>query len=634
MYVGALEMNITLPCALSATGLAVLSALSFSVSANTNDDQIIVSANRFQQPVSSVLAPVTVVTREEIDKWQSNSVVDVLRRLPGVDVAQSGGIGQLSSVYIRGTEARHVMILVDGVRLNQANVSGSSDISQIPLSLVQSIEYIRGPRSAVYGSDAIGGVINILTERKTEGTTLNATMGSHGYQEYDASTQQKIGDKTTVTAAGSYLYTKGFDIEANGNTGGVPQPDRDGFMNKSLWLGVKHQLNDNFDVYARAYGFDNRTAYDSAVYDGALVDTRQLYSRTYDGGISYSEGIYSSFLNYSFNHTKDYNYDPRYGQYGKGSRLTDTEQYNVQWGNNVQVGNGSVSGGVDWLRQKMKDGSSDFEAADKDYFDNTGLYVTGQQWIGPVIAEASVRSDHHSDYGWNSTWQTNIGWEFAEGYRLIGGYGTAFKAPTLNQLYSAWGSNPNLKPEKSKQWEGGIEGNTGVLNWRATAFRNDIEELIQSESYAPWQNHNIGEAVIKGTELTGEMDTWIFHHTFSYQYIDARNGQTHERLDRRARQQLKYQLDWNIEEFDMGLTYHYIGQRTDKDYGVYDPAANGYKSVSMGGVSLFDITAAYPITDHLTIRGKVANLLDKDYETTYGYRTAGREYFLTGSYNF
>ncbi len=626
----------TSPYALSAVGLAVFSALSFSASANTNDDQIIVSANRFQQPVSSVLAPVTVVTREEIDKWQSNSVADVLRRLPGVDVAQSGGIGQTSSVFVRGTDARHVMILVDGVRLNQANVSGSSDISQIPLSMVQSIEYIRGPRSAVYGSDAVGGVINILTERKTEGTTLNATMGSHGYQEYDASTQQKIGDRTTITAAGSYLYTKGFDVEANGNTGGVRQPDRDGFMNKSLWLGVKHQINDNFDVYARAYGFDNRTAYDAFYdsYNDVLADTRQLYSRTYDGGISYSSGIYSSFLNYSYNRTKDYNYDPRHGQYGKEHRLTDTEQQNVQWGNHVQVGNGSVSGGVDWSRQKMMDGSSDFTTADKNYFDNTGVYLTGQQGFGPVIAEASIRSDHHSDYGWNTTWQTNVGWEFAEGYRVIGGYGTAFKAPTLNQLYSAWGSNPDLKPEKSKQWEGGFEGITGPLEWRLTAYRNDIDELIQSESSYPYQNYNVGEAKIEGVEFTGEMDTWIFHHTFSYQYIDARNGKTHERLERRARQQLKYQLDWNIEEWDLGLTYNYIGQRTDKDYGAFDPAINGYKPVSMGGVSLFDVTAAYPVTDHLTIRGKVANLFDKDYETVYGYRTAGREYFLTGSYNF
>lgn len=155
------------------------------------DNTLSVTANRFQQPTSSILAPVTIVDREQIDRWQSNSVLDVLRRMPGIDVAQSGGIGQQSSIFVRGTNSNHVLILVDGVRLNQANVSGSSDISQIPLSLVQRIEYIRGPRSSVYGSDAIGGVINILTERENEGGTLNATMGSHGYQEYDGSVKQK-----------------------------------------------------------------------------------------------------------------------------------------------------------------------------------------------------------------------------------------------------------------------------------------------------------------------------------------------------------------------------------------------------------------------------------------------------------
>ncbi|MGL4276038.1 MAG: TonB-dependent receptor plug domain-containing protein, partial [Morganella morganii] len=116
-------MKMTSPYALSAVGLAVFSALSFSASANTNDDQIIVSANRFQQPVSSVLAPVTVVTREEIDKWQSNSVADVLRRLPGVDVAQNGGLGQASSISVRGTDAKHLLVLIDGIRLNNAGIA-------------------------------------------------------------------------------------------------------------------------------------------------------------------------------------------------------------------------------------------------------------------------------------------------------------------------------------------------------------------------------------------------------------------------------------------------------------------------------------------------------------------------------
>ncbi|QEZ94018.1 MULTISPECIES: TonB-dependent vitamin B12 receptor BtuB [Proteus] len=610
---------------ISSVALSVMAG-SFNVFAN-NSDTLSVTANRFQEPNSSILAPITVVEREQIDRWQSNSVIDVLRRMPGIDVGQNGGIGQMSSIYVRGAESRHVLILVDGVRLNQANVSGSSDISQIPLSLVQRIEYIRGPRSSVYGSDAIGGVINILTERKTEGGTLNATMGSHGYQEYDGSVKQKVGDRTTLTVAGSYLYTKGYDVEANGNTGGYPQPDRDGFMNKSLWLGANHDINDNVSLYARAYGFDNRTAYDAYYdsYNDTLTDTRALFSRTYDGGVKFNRDNYSSSLNTSYNYTKDYDYDPRYGRYGKGSRFTNSEQYNVQWGNHLLLGNGSIGGGVDWQRQSIKAGSSGFP--NKEHFDNTGLYLTGQQKLGEIIAEASVRSDKHSEYGWHTTWQTNLGWEFVEGYRVIGGYGTAFKAPTLTQLYSEWGSNPDLQPEKSKQWEGGFEGLTGPLAWRVTTYRNDIDSLIQGESNYPYRNYNVGKALIKGVEFTGEMDTWIFHHTFNLQYIDARNKETHQRLDRRARQQLKYQLDWQVEKLDMGVTYQYIGQRTDKDYGTYE-------NVSLGGVSIWDLTASYPITSHLSIRGRIANLFDKDYETAYGYRTPGREYFLTGSYNF
>lgn len=605
---------------------------SFSAFAN-NSDKLSVTANRFQEPDSSILAPITVVEREQIDRWQSNSVIDVLRRMPGIDVGQNGGIGQQSSIFVRGTNSNHVLILVDGVRLNQANVSGSSDISQIPLSLVQRIEYIRGPRSSVYGSDAIGGVINILTERKTEGGTLNATMGSHGYQEYDGSIKQKVGDRTTLTAAGSYLYTKGYDVEANGNTGGHPQPDRDGFMNKSLWLGVNHDVNDDVSLYARAYGFDNRTAYDAYYdsYNKTLTDTRALFSRTYDGGVKFHRDNYSSSLNASYNYTKDYDYDPRYGRYGKGSRFTHSEQYNVQWGNHLLLGNGSIGGGVDWQRQSVKEGSNGFP--NKEHFDNTGLYLTGQQKLGNVIAEASVRSDHHSEYNWHTTWQSNLAWEFVEGYSVIGGYGTAFKAPNLNQLYvdnPLWNleGNLNLKPEESKQWEGGFEGLTGPLAWRVTVYRNDIENLIVYKSAKPVDTYeNIGKALIKGAEFTGEMDTWVFHHTFNYQYIDARNKETHQRLDRRARQQLKYQLDWQVEKLDMGVTYQYIGQRTDKDYGTNE-------NVSLGGVSIWDLTASYPITSHLSIRGRIANLFDKDYETAYGYRTPGREYFLTGSYNF
>lgn len=180
------------------------------------------------------------MTRQDIERWQSTSVNDVLRRLPGVDIAQSGGAGQNSSIFIRGTNSSHVLVLIDGVRLNLAGVSGSADLSQFPVSLVQRIEYIRGPRSAIYGSDAIGGVVNIITTRDNPGTELTAGWGSNSYQNYDISTQQQLGENTRATLIGDYEYTKGFDVVAKGGTGMQAQPDRDGFLSKTLYGALEH----------------------------------------------------------------------------------------------------------------------------------------------------------------------------------------------------------------------------------------------------------------------------------------------------------------------------------------------------------------------------------------------------------
>ncbi|WP_338511206.1 TonB-dependent vitamin B12 receptor BtuB [Erwinia aphidicola] len=600
----------------------------------SNEETQVVTANRFAQPVSSVLAPTTVVTKEQIDRWQSKTLTDVMRRLPGVDIAQNGGMGQQSSLFIRGTNSNHVLVLIDGIRLNQAGISGASDLSQIPVSLVQRIEYVRGARSAVYGSDAIGGVINIITGRDKPGTTLNAGIGSNGYQSYDGSTQQRLGENTLVTLAGSYTYTKGYDVVAGyPNAFGDPaQPDRDGFMSKSLYGNVEHQFNDEFSGFFRGYGFDNRSDYDgSLVYDSSsfallgMPDTRQLYSQSWDTGLRFNRGIYSSQLIASYSHTKDLNFDPSKGRYGPASTLDDVQQYNLQWGNTLAAGYGTVSGGVDWQKQTSEPGTNYVAAGQEQR--NTGIYATTQQKLGSVTLEGAVRGDDNNAFGWHNTWQSSAAWEFVDGYSLFASYGTAFKAPNLNQVYSESYGNRDLQPEKSKQWEGGFEGLTGPVNWRFSGYRNDIDDLIDFDSTSHYSN--IKKARIKGVEATASFDTGPLAHTLSYDYLDPRNAVTNEVLARRAKQQVKYQLDWAVAKFDWSLSYQYLGQRYDTDYSVY-PSPR----VKMGGVSLWDLAVSYPVTSHLTVRGRIANLFDKDYETAYGYETLGREYYLSGSYNF
>ncbi|AHF78904.1 TonB-dependent vitamin B12 receptor [Sodalis praecaptivus] len=593
---------------------------------------LIVTANRFPQPVSSVLAPVSVVTREDIDRAQIKSVAEALSRLPGVDIGQNGGLGQQSSLFIRGTNASHALVLIDGVRMNQAGISGASDLSQIPIALVQRIEYIRGPRSAVYGSDAIGGVVNIITTREQDGSTLSAGMGSHGYQTYDGATRQQLGENTTATLAGNYTYTRGFDVRANlpDNYGDPAQPDRDGFMSKTLYAALEHRFNEQFSGFTRTYGFNNRSAYDGTYsysdpnHLDALPDTRQLYSRTWDTGLRFQQGIYASQLSFSYNHTKDYNYDPHYGPYADSATLDDSKQYYLQWGNTLQIAQGTASAGVDWQKQTTEPGTD--YLSDGYQQRNTGLYATVQQLYGPVTLEGAAREDNNSQFGWHGTWQGSAAWEVVDGYRLLLSYGTAYKAPNLGQLYSAYGGNAQLDPEQSKQWEGGIEGLTGPLDWRLSAYRNDIDDMIAwdtgSETY-----YNIGKARIKGLEWTGSFTTGVLAHQVTLEYLDPRDAKTNEILARRAKQQVKYQLDWLVANIDWSLNYRYLGQRWDTNY-------NTNQRVRLGGVSLWDIAASYPLTTRLTVRGRLANVFDKNYETAYGYQTAGREFYLTGTYAF
>ncbi|HAK8393015.1 TPA: TonB-dependent vitamin B12 receptor BtuB [Salmonella enterica] len=614
-----------------ATLLTAFSVTAFSAWAqDTSPDTLVVTANRFQQPVNSVLAPTDVVTREDIQRWQSKDLNDVMRRLPGVDISQSGGMGKSSSLYVRGTESRHVLVLIDGVPMARAGISNAIDIGQLPVSLVQRIEYIRGPRSAVYGSGAIGGVVNIITMSNDEKSQINAGMGSDGYQTYDGIMNKRFGD-TIVTAAGAYETTRGFIIQPDSPYNG--DSDRDGYRNKLFWGGVQHKFNDNVSGFFRGYGYTANSDYDQGSYGYVGGnDEAQNYTQSWDAGLQYSSGIYSSQLIANYQHIKDYNYSNDLGRYAGDASLDNMEQRYIQWGNSVEVGHGAVSGGADWKQEKLT--SSSTTKADTYKRDTTGLYLTGQQQIDSVTLEASGREDHDEQFGWHGTWQTATGWEFVDGYRATLSYGTGFLAPSLGQQYgatrfaSSYGpgiaANPNLKPEESRQWEAGIDGLTGPLDWRLSAYHYKVQNLID---YKDNQYVNLKSATIKGLEWTGNITTGPVDHHLTLQYVDPRDDETNKVLYRRAKQQVKYELTGQIFELGWNVMYQYLGERYDKDY-------DNNRDVKMGGLSLWDIGVSYPVTSHLTVRGKIANLFDKDYETVYGYQTAGREYTLSGSYTF
>ncbi|MBP9642948.1 TonB-dependent vitamin B12 receptor BtuB [Budvicia aquatica] len=612
--------------------LTSLSVTAFSGLAQEDTEKLVVTATRFPQPVSTVLAPMDIVTRDEIDLWQAKSMTDVLRRLPGVDIAQSGGRGQAATLYVRGTEARHVLVLVDGIRLPVSGIMGIADFNQIPISLVQKVEFIRGPRSAVYGSEAIGGVINIITQSETDGAKIDAGLGSNHYQLYDGRVRQTIADKTTITAAGSFEDTRGFNVSPDSPYG--PDRDRDGFRSKSFWAGVDHKFSSQFSAFVRGYGYSNNAEYDANSTYPNSANERQLYSRNYDMGLRFLEGNYSSQLVASYQTYKDYNFNSENGRYNDGTSLDDMTQRNIQWGNSYKLGSAVINGGIDWRQEKLE--SSDSYAADSYQRDNTGVYLTGQESLGDFIFEGAFRTDKNQVFGWHETWQSAVAWEFIPAYRVTLSYGTGFLAPTLGQLHGAsrFGivSNDNLKPEESRQWEAGLEGDTGPLNWRLAGYRNKITNLIGYESDPvtyDGQYINIESATIKGVEWTGSFETGVLNHRITLEYLDPRRDKDNEVLARRSKHKAKYQIDWNMFGLDMDVSYQYNGKRYDNNTSAY---ASEQKRLS--SYSTVDVSAGYPVTEHLTVRGRVANLFDKDYQTAYKYQTAGREYYLTASYTF
>lgn len=588
-----------------------------SNAADEHEETIVVTASHFSQPVSTVLMPTIIITRSDIDHWQAKSVPEVLEHLPGIAIGSNGGVGQLTSIFVRGTDSRHVLLLIDGIRMASRDVTGVVDFSQIPVALIQRIEYIRGPYSATYGSDAIGGVINIITESDELSTRANVSYGSYSYQNYNLSSRQKITNKTVLAIAGGYEATAGYDVYPS-----MDEPDKDGFRSRSIWLGLTHQFSDELTGFIRGYGYSNSTEYDGSIF--SPQNERQLYSRNFTAGLQLRKQQIATQLTVSYQKYKDNNYiktEPL-----RNSKPINIEQESVHLGQIYYLNLGMFSGGIDFYQERAKENSSLLANHSRK---NTGLYLTMQKQWEDFTVEGAIRSDHNQQYGWHSTWQTAISWPFLSNHTIVASYGTAFNAPSFYQIYNTTWTHGNqaLKPEKSTQYEISVEGEYGLVNWRLAGYINNITNMIDIDPIYWNRFINVDKAKIKGIEFNTVFNTGLVRHDIELDYLDARydGGQYHRRmLARRPHKRFQYMIDANFEDLRLSLAYLYQGRRKDSNYSDY----------TLGGYSTFDLAASYRIMQGLIVRGKVSNLFDKNYETAYGYPNVGREYSVTLSYEF
>ncbi|MGB5854535.1 MAG: TonB-dependent receptor [Oceanisphaera sp.] len=605
---------------LAAAALLPWAALAQNSTLSQNDDATEITIyNKVKQSATSALAPVTVITKADIERRQPRSLVDLLETLPGMQFgSQSGGIGQLSSLFARGTESSHVLVLMNGRPMAQM-VGSNVDFSQLPVNNVERIEYIRGPRSVVYGSKAIGGVVNIITTSQINDAQLNVTVGSNDYYAADVSINQWVSENTRLQLATGYRETRGFDVDSNNS-----ESDRDGFDSKNMTLGIEHKLNQSWTWDTNVNGWENHTDYDG---NGGF-DTNNTKTYQVDTGLQYQDQQLAGQLNASYGEFEAKDWKKSDGRSTATNMSTATTRLDglVQYHYSEQ---GYALTGMDWQQDRLLDKSRAFGGVkfDAPARNNTGVFTSINHTWSPLTFELAGRVDENEQYGTHGTWQSALSLALPEFHKVTLSYGTAFRAPTFNDLYYPGFSDPDLEPEKAKNWELDFRGNYDLFNWQLNLYRNEISNLISSQGRNVVGNT---DAVIKGVELVVKADTGLLHHTISLDYTDAEDrNNNNQQLDRRAKRKFSWTGDIDVAKANLFAQVLYVGERNDKDFGTW-PA----RELVMPSYSIWNIGARYPLTEQLTLNGKINNLFDKDYQVVYGYDAPDMEFYVGADYRF
>ncbi|MDO2437418.1 TonB-dependent receptor [Aeromonas veronii] len=593
---------------------ALLPTAAFAQTTIPINPTLVITANRVEQPVSSVLAPVVVIDRAEIESRQVQSLPDLLKTLPGVQMATLGGRGHISSLFIRGTNSNHSLVLMNG-RPIAAMVAGTPDLSQIPLGNIERIEYIRGPRAAVYGSDAIGGVINLITKKSAKNgseTHLKGGAGSHGYGQGELRTVQSLGQKTDMNMLIGYERTDGFDVVAN-----TKQPDRDGFASRNGQMGLNHAFNDAWSADFNAQGYDNLTDTDGS------TDQSRVQAFQYDGGVKFQGQDLISRLEASYGENKLKTWQEAKGEASGEPIHTGLTRFS--WINSWSGIEGiNLTGGADWQREEMKSDSRSygktFSAPNRD---NTGLFAVGSYRWQALLWELSGRTDDNQQYGRHNTWSAASGLDIDENHNVRLSYGTGFKAPTFMDLYYPGYENPALKPEESKNLELDFSGRYTGWDWSANFYRNQIQNLIQCQKgYITCTKGNT-DADIEGIELALGLDTWLVHHDFNYDYTRAKDkNENDQQLLRRAKHKGAWLTSFTTGQMTWSTEVLYVGERLDVG------------NVELSPYTLVNLGATYAATNQLTLGGRIDNLFDRNYEVAKGYASPGTEFKVTADYRF
>ncbi|SHH77997.1 TonB-dependent receptor domain-containing protein [Ferrimonas marina] len=603
--------KLQLPFALGAACLSLSQAWALTV-----DENLVITGDRFEQPAATVLAPVTLVDRAQIERMQAHSLTDILRTLPNVDINQYGGRGQNATVTVRGGTSAQTLLLLDGVRLAQG-VAGPANINAIPVAQIERIELVRGARASIYGSEAMTGVINIITRQGQDGTQVRLGGGELGRWQADARHQGTLAGGT-VKAVLAYEEEEGYNAHP---VPGVNDDDKHGFTGKSALFSYDRELGQHFDLYGAARWFQNESQYDNSslgLPEFGIPDTRERKENRQEAldlqlQLGYQRDDFQAQWLAQTSDSKAYDYRDELG-YREAPNYSHLRQHNLAWLNQLQLGQAFTLGaGVDWRREELRDDSTveDWMTGGGVPFapetlsrDNTGLFALGRYVQGGHQLELALRSDDNEQFGRHNTWQLGGALALGSHWRALASIGTAFRAPSFYDLYYPGFSNPDLKAEQSDNAELALEGNWEQWDLRLGWFRQEAEDLIQYNQ-ATFRPENIGEALIQGLELELGASTGALEHRLSYSLRDSEDKSNGNELAGSARHNAKYDLTAGWSRYEAGTNLIYRGSR-------YGDAANSVRLDSYLVVNLF---ASVALGEHWTLRARLENALDEEYVT-------------------
>ena len=564
---------------------------------------VVVSASRIEQTIDSTLADVSVIDRDQIDASAARDVSDLLRLQAGIDIARTGGPGGQTTVFLRGTNNNHLLVLVDGVRVASLN-TGAYAFEQLPMDLIERIEIVRGPRASFWGSDAIGGVIQIFT-RKLEGPRISAGYGSYA----DASAALGYGHWTDAGGFSAQIGARHADgFKSQNENGFNPSPSDDGLHNRNLALrgGAKLGEQDVSAVLSRSQGEVEFSGGSSNVVEQAANVSLQ---GALGEGWQHRLDIGSSREDLA---------TPAYFARFQSRRTS------LAWQNQFQLGNAqSLTTGID--HNQERGGSFDTFSGTPMYREdrrNTGVYGGWQGSVAALDGELSLRHDDNSVFGSANTGSLAMGWRFSPAARAYFSHGQGFRGPTLNEQYSPgfggfYAGNPDLEPERSRSTELGLEF-TPMPNQRFTAslYSTRIRNLI-TFSGPMNRAENTQRARIDGSELayTGNSGAWLWSANATFQ--NPRNQDTGTQLLRRAK--LKANL---VLERDLGAGIRLGGEL------VHAGKRDDVGGIQLPSYNLFNLRASWRFARDWRLSGRIENLTNRDYELVHGYNTPGRSGFV------